>query len=47
MASSEFKASHLARLKQVRVTRTSLPITRFGRPVAEVLPPSPGSEQKD
>ena len=38
---SEFKAKCLALLEQVRKTRQPLRITRHGKPVAEVVPPSP------
>jgi prevent-host-death family protein len=41
IAISEFKAKCLNLLEQVRKTRESLLITRFGKPVAEVVPPSP------
>jgi prevent-host-death family protein len=37
---SEFKAKCLALLSQVQKTRKPLRITRFGKPVAEVVPPS-------
>lgn len=37
---SEFKAKCLALLENVRRTRTPLRITRFGKPVAEVIPPT-------
>jgi len=37
---SEFKAKCLALLEQVRRTRQPLRITRHGKPVAEVIPPS-------
>ena len=37
---SEFKAKCLALLEQVRRTRKPLRITRHGKPVAEVNPPS-------
>ena len=40
MAISKFKATCLAVLEQVRRTRKPLLITRFGEPVAEVVPPS-------
>jgi prevent-host-death family protein len=43
---SEFKAKCLAILEQVRKTRKPVRITRFGKPVAEVVPPSPGKERK-
>jgi prevent-host-death family protein len=41
MAISKFKATCLAVLERVRRTRRPVRITRFGRPVAEVVPPSP------
>jgi prevent-host-death family protein len=40
MAISEFKATCLAVLERVRRTKKSVLITRFGQPVAEVVPPS-------
>lgn len=40
MAISEFKATCLAVLERVRRTRRPVLITRFGQPVAEVVPPS-------
>ena len=40
MAISEFKATCLAVLERVRRTRKPVLITRFGQPVAEVVPPS-------
>lgn len=41
MAISKFKATCLAVLERVRRTRKPIRITRFGKPVAEVVPPSP------
>jgi prevent-host-death family protein len=41
VAISEFKAKCLGMLEEVRKTRKPLRITRFGKPVAEVVPPSP------
>ena len=38
---SEFKAKCLAILERVRKTRKPVRITRFGKPVAEVVAPSP------
>ncbi len=38
---SEFKAKCLALLEQVRKTKKPIRITRHGKPVAEVIPPSP------
>lgn len=41
IAISEFKAKCLGILERVRKTRTPVRVTRFGEPVAEVVPPSP------
>jgi prevent-host-death family protein len=41
---SEFKAKCLAILEQVRKTKKPVRITRFGKPVAEVVPPSPDKD---
>ena len=46
MAISKFKATCLAVLERVRRTRKPVLITRFGEPVAEVVPPSPPSRPK-
>ena len=40
MAISEFKATCSAVLERVRRTKKPVLITRFGEPVAEVVPPS-------
>ncbi len=40
VAISEFKAKCLALLEQVRATKKPIRITRFGKPVAEVIPPT-------
>ena len=40
MAISEFKATCLAVLERVGRTKKPVLITRFGQPVAEVVPPS-------
>ena len=40
IAISKFKATCLAVLEQVRRTRQPVRVTRFGKPVAEVVPPS-------
>ena len=45
IAISEFKAKCLGILEQVRKTRTPIRVTRFGEPVAEVVPPSPGKDK--
>jgi len=40
IAISEFKAKCLALLEQVAKTKQPLRITRFGKPIAEVIPPT-------
>ena len=40
LAISRFKATCLAVLERVRRTRRPILITRFGKPVAEIMPPS-------
>jgi prevent-host-death family protein len=40
VAISEFKAKCLALLEQVAKTKQPLRVTRFGKPVAEVFPPT-------
>lgn len=39
VAISEFKAKCLALLEQVSKTKKPLRITRFGKPIADVVPP--------
>jgi len=46
MAISEFKATCLAVLERVRRTKRPILITRFGQPVAEVVPPSAAPRPK-
>ena len=41
MPISKFKATCLATLERVRRTGRPLRVTRFGKPVAEIVPPSP------
>jgi prevent-host-death family protein len=41
VAISEFKAKCLALIDQVQKTKKPILITKFGKPVAEVVPPSP------
>jgi antitoxin (DNA-binding transcriptional repressor) of toxin-antitoxin stability system len=43
MPISKFKATCLAALEQVRKTGRPLRVTRFGKPVAEIVPPTPAS----
>jgi prevent-host-death family protein len=40
IAISKFKATCLSILETVRKTRKPVRVTRFGKPVAEVVPPS-------
>jgi prevent-host-death family protein len=40
VAISEFKAKCLSLLEQVQKTRKPLLVTRFGKPIAEVIPPA-------
>jgi len=40
IAISKFKATCLAVLERVRKTRKPIRVTKFGKPVAEVVPPS-------
>jgi len=40
VAISEFKAKCLGILEEVRKTRRPIRVTRFGKPVAEVVPPT-------
>jgi prevent-host-death family protein len=41
IAISEFKAKCLALLDQVHKTKKTIRVTRFGKPIADVIPPSP------
>jgi prevent-host-death family protein len=41
VAISVFKAKCLGILEEVRKTRKPIRVTRFGEPVAEVVPPTP------
>jgi prevent-host-death family protein len=45
IAISKFKATCLAVVEDVRKTGTPVRITRFGRPVAEVVPARPASKK--
>jgi prevent-host-death family protein len=46
IAISEFKAKCLAVLEQVRATKRPIRVTRFGKPVAEVVPPTAVEDRK-
>jgi len=47
MAISKFKATCLATLERVRRTGRPLRVTRFGKPVADIVPPSPERQSSD
>lgn len=47
IAISEFKAKCLALMDQVQKTKKPIRITRFGKPVVEVIPPSSESGAVD
>lgn len=47
LAISKFKATCLAVLEDVRKTGEPVLITRFGKPVAEIVPPSPPPRRAD
>jgi prevent-host-death family protein len=47
VAISEFKAKCLALLDQVQKTKKPIRVTRFGKPVAEVVPPSKDKDARD
>lgn len=47
MAISRFKATCLAALERVRTTGQPLRITRFGKPVADIVPPAPAAPDPD
>lgn len=46
VAISEFKAKCLGMLEEVRKTRKPIRVTRFGEPVAEIVPPTPKPHRK-
>ncbi len=46
MPISKFKATCLATLERVRRTGRPLRVTRFGKPVADVVPPAPEARTK-
>ena len=47
IAISEFKARCLALLEQVRKTKKPIRVTRFGEPVADVVPAAPSAGRAD
>jgi prevent-host-death family protein len=46
VAISEFKAKCLALLDRVQKTKKPIRITRRGKPIAEVVPPSPAADSR-
>ncbi len=44
---SEFKAKCLALLQQVSKTKKPIRVTRYGKPIAEVVPASPPQDRKN
>lgn len=47
VAISKFKAKCLALLERVNKTRKPIRVTRFGKPVAEVVPPAAAAREAD
>lgn len=47
VAISKFKAKCLSLLEQVNKTKTPLRVTRRGKAVADVIPPSTNSQERD
>jgi antitoxin (DNA-binding transcriptional repressor) of toxin-antitoxin stability system len=47
MPISKFKATCLATLERVRRTGRPLRVTRFGKPVADIVPPAPDAPTRD
>jgi prevent-host-death family protein len=47
VAISEFKAKCLSLLDQVQKTKKPILVTRFGKPIAEVIPASPLAGPRD
>jgi prevent-host-death family protein len=47
IAISEFKAKCISLLDQVQKTRNPIRVTRFGKPVAEIVPASPDAGHAD
>jgi antitoxin (DNA-binding transcriptional repressor) of toxin-antitoxin stability system len=47
IAVSKFKATCLAELERVRRTGRPLRVTRFGKPLADVMPPAPAATSDD
>jgi prevent-host-death family protein len=46
IAASKFKITCLSVIERVRKTRKPIRVTRYGKPVAEIRPPSPPERPK-
>lgn len=46
MPVSKFKATCLAVLQRVKRTGRPVLVTRFGKPIAEIVPPTPATRRK-
>jgi prevent-host-death family protein len=46
VAISEFKAKCLAMIEEVEKTKQPIRVTKFGRPLAEVVPATPDKKQR-
>ncbi|HJT87484.1 MAG TPA: hypothetical protein VJ732_06500 [Bryobacteraceae bacterium] len=47
IAVSQFKATCLAVMEQVRKTRKPVLVTRYGKPLAEIGPPQPANRRSE
>ena len=47
VAISEFKAKCLAMLEEVQKAKKPIRVTRFGKPIAEIVPASPTKNKAD
>lgn len=47
ISASEFKAKCMALLEQVRCTRKPIRITRFGKPIADIIPAGKGVRDRN
>jgi prevent-host-death family protein len=47
IAISKFKATCLAVLERVRRSRRPVRVTRFGKPIADIVPPAPPAAPKE
>ena len=47
MAISKFKATCLVALERVRITGEPLVLTKYGKPIAEIIPPRVPQDNRD